>query len=207
MQKRKVGILLRKLMNLKYGGDNMKEIVDSLKSMDFINKKLPKFVRKKLIDHWVKDKINDDIMPCYSYVIDPTDEIDILIKFEEKNYLALVLVENRGHYPVYKKRINKEYIYVVVLEKRKESIFFKGGHILDDTNIASIIKFYEHILKYKQVLDKEVGNYSCDVEIYIKDGKASPFEYGRTGWCLRTIDSIYENLERKIVDFDNLFND
>ena len=69
----------------------------------------------------------------------------------------------------------------------------------------SIIEFYNNILKYKERLDKEIGNYSCNVEVYMKDGQASPFEYGRAGWCLRTIDSIYDNLERKVVDFDKLF--
>ena len=205
MQKKKVGVLLRKLMNLQYGKDNMRDIMDCLDKMEFMKKKLPRYVRKKLIDHWVKDKINDDIMPCYSYVIDPIDEIDILIKFEEKNYLALILVENRGHYPVYKKRIDREYIYVVVLEKRPESIFFKGEHIFEEVNVNSIINFYNNILKYKERLDKEIGNYTCNVEVYMKDGQASPFEYGRSGWCLRTIDSIYDNLERKVVDFDKLF--
>ena len=204
MQKKKLGIILRKLMNLKYGQNNVEEIVNCLDSMEFTRKRLPNYVRKKLIDHWVKDKINDDIMPCYSYVIDPINEIDILIKLEDKNYLALTLVENRGKYPVYKKRIDREYIYVVVLEKRKESVFFKGEHVLDDMKVNSILDFYNNILKYKQVLDRQIGNYNCDVEVYIKEGMVSKFENSRASWCINTVNNIYDNLERKVLDFNNL---
>ena len=208
MQKKKLGIVLRKLMNLEYGNNNILIIEECLKKLEFKKKnRLPKYVKKKLIDHWVKDKINDDIMKPYSYVIDPIDDIDILIKLEDKNYLALTLVENRGHYPVYKRMINKEYIYIVVLEKRIESIFYSGKHILDDSKMNSILDFYNNILEMKQRLDSELKNYKCSVQLDIKDSNVSPFEYGRTRRCLDTIDDIYENLDRKVLDFDSLLND
>ena len=130
VQKRILGIILNKLIHLEYGNNNIREIENTLKRLEFEEVKLPKYVKKKLIDHWIIDKYNDDIMKPYSYVIDPIDDIDILIKLEDKNYLAFNLVENRGHYPIYKKRVTKEYIYVIILEKRDESIFYNGKYIL-----------------------------------------------------------------------------
>lgn len=207
MQKRKLGIILRELMDLKYGSDNVMRIRECLNDIGFKKMNLPKYVKKKLIDHWVKDKMNDDIMKPYSYVIDPIDEIDILIKLEDSNYLAFTMVENRGHYPIYKKRINKEYIYVVVLEKREESIFYKGESILKDSNINSVLEFYHSMLEYKQVLDNELKDYKCEIQVYIKDKVASSFEYGRTGWCIKAVEEIYKNLYKKKIDFNNLLND
>ena len=103
VQKKILEIILNKLMNLEYGNNNIREIENTLKNIEFKKVKLPKYVKKKLIDHWIIDKYNDKIMPPYSYVIDPIDDIDILVKLEDKNYLAFNLVENRGHYPIYKK--------------------------------------------------------------------------------------------------------
>ena len=71
----------------------------------------------------------------------------------------------------------------------------------------SILDFYNNILEMKQRLDSELKNYNCSVQLDIKDSTVSPFEYGRTRWCLDTIDDIYENLDRKVLDFDSLLND
>jgi len=46
-----------------------------------------------------------------------------------------------------------------------------------------------------------------EITLDIKDSNVSPFEYGRTRRCLDTIDDIYENLDRKVLDFDSLLND
>ena len=64
-----------------------------------------------------------------------------------------------------------------------------------------------NILEMKQRLDLELKNYKCSVQLDIKDSNVSPFEYGRTRRCLDTIDDIYENLDRKVLDFDSLLND
>ena len=180
---------------------------NSLKQLEFKRIKLPKYVKKKLIDHWVIDKYNDDIMQPYSYVIDPIDDIDILIKLEEKNYLAFNLVENRGHYPIYKKRVTKEYIYVIILEKRDESIFYNGKYILKDLEIKAVLDFYNDILSMKNILDNKIRNMDCKIEISLEDKVVSSFEYGRTGWCIETVNNIYDILIRKKIDFDNLLND
>ena len=207
VQKKRLGIILRKLMNLEYGNDNIREIENTLKKIEFKKVKLPNYVKKKLIDHWVIDKYDDGIMPSYSYVIDPIDDIDILIKLEEKNYLAFNLVENRGHYPIYKKRVTKEYIYVIILEKRAESIFYNGKYILKDIEINAVLDFYNDILEMKNRLDNSIRNMNCKIEISLEDKVVSSFEYGRTGWCIETVNNIYDNLIRKRIDFDNLLND
>ena len=151
VQKKMLGIILNKLMHLEYGNNNIREIENTLKKLELKKVKLPKYVKKKLIDHWVIDKYNDDIMPGYSYVIDPIDDIDI--------------------------------------------------------EINAVLDFYNDILDMKTRLDNSIRNMNCKIEISLEDKVVSSFEYGRTGWCIETVNNLYDNLIRKRIDFDNLLND
>ena len=47
----------------------------------------------------------------------------------------------------------------------------------------------------------------CKIEISLEDKVVSSFEYGRTGWCIETVNNLYDNLIRKRIDFANLLND
>ena len=72
----------------------------------------------------------------------------------------------------------------------------------------AVLDFYNDILEMKNRLDNSIKNMKCKiVQLDIEDSTVSPFEYGRTRWCIDTIDNIYENLDRKVLDFDSLLND
>ena len=81
-------------------------------------------------------------MEEYSYIVEPINELDLLVQLGNGYYLGFVFIKTKDNTPVYNGFVNKNYIYVLISKSNKETIYYKIRDIFDEEKIEKYLTEY-----------------------------------------------------------------
>lgn len=142
-----LGKLLNSIKNITYENYSIYIIKELCNSLGLKEVKLGRWTKKKRINEWIVDQeMDNDGMEEYSYVVEPINELDLLVQLGNGYYLGFVFIKTKDNIPVYNGFVNKNYIYVLISKSNKETIYYKIRDIFDEEKIEKYLTEY-----YKEI--------------------------------------------------------
>ena len=160
-----LGKLLNSIKNITYENYSIYIMKELCNSLGLKETKLGRWTKKKRINEWIENQEMDNKeMEEYSYIIEPINELDLLVQLGNGYYLGFVFIKTKNNIPVYNGFVNKNYIYVLISKSNKETIYYKIRDIFDEEKIENYLTEYykavssitsKHNLGLTQVLNQE----------------------------------------------------
>ena len=144
--KEKIGKFLKDIMNLKYNY-NMTHLKKLLDDIGFTENTSLKVTKKKL-DKWKKDRIMNNKMDDYSYILDPCKNISLFIRLLNGLYLSFVFIQGDTESPVFRTNIELDYIYVYTSKYHRPTIYFYGRDIITNEEACLLDVYYKKQKNY-----------------------------------------------------------
>ena len=189
--KGKISKFLKDIMDLKYNY-NMTHLKKVLDNIGFIENTSLKVTKKKL-DKWKKDRIMNNEMDDYSYLLNPCRNISLFIRLLNGLYLSFVFIQGDTESPIFRTNIELDYIYVFTSKGHSPTIYFYGRDIITNEE-ANLLDIYY----------KKQKNYLINLNInYNKINKNDDF---KLGFSADLNINVIANLKNEFFDKDKMTN-
>ena len=187
----KISQFLKDILNLKYNY-NMENLKKILNNIGFVENTTLK-VTKKNLDKWKKERIMNNKLEDFSYIINPCKNMSLFIRLLNGLYLSFVFIQGESESPIFRTNIELDYIYVYTSKYHRPTIYFYGRDIITNKEACLLDVYY-----------KKQKNYLKNLNInYNKINEKDDF---KLGFSADLNINVIANLKNEFFDKDRMTN-
>lgn len=187
----KISQFLKDILNLKYNY-NMENLKKILNNIGFVENTTLK-VTKKNLDKWKKERIMNNKLEDFSYIINPCKNMSLFIRLLNGLYLSFVFIQGESESPIFRTNIELDYIYVYTSKYHRPTIYFYGRDIITNKEACLLDVYY-----------KKQKNYLTNLNInYNKINEKDDF---KLGFSADLNINVIANLKNEFFDKDRMTN-
>jgi hypothetical protein len=142
----KISQFLKEILNLKYNY-NMENLKNILNNIGFVENTTLKVTKKKL-DKWKKERIMNNKLEDFSYIINPCKNMSLFIRLLNGLYFSFVFIQGESESPIFRTNIELDYIYVYTNKFFRPTIYFYGRDIITNEEANLLDVYYRKQKNY-----------------------------------------------------------
>ena len=169
--------------------ENLKKILNNIGFVENTTLK----VTKKNLDKWKKERIMNNKLEDFSYIINPCKNMSLFIRLLNGLYLSFVFIQGESESPIFRTNIELDYIYVYTSKYHRPTIYFYGRDIITNKEACLLDVYY-----------KKQKNYLTNLNInYNKINEKDDF---KLGFSADLNINVIANLKNEFFDKDRMTN-